>query len=412
MLFLQPVVVDDALAADRSAPAEVRIAERASYERMTWTGTTLAQNGPMDGRSPFGPNAPGANDLTPDRPLVNPNAGPMASSPTAAPASPSDPSSTTKIPPMRAPDAGPPPGTTTTNPDTTTDTAAPGTVAPGTTPSTATPGTTPSTRHTRHHAEPDVEHDHTGRGRRRRWSLGRDALAEDEPDRAAGERARSRAGAWALDSAGRDLGRKQHALVAPRHRRGVRLFLCSGSRTVALRATAASDAGRASRQKAGLTGRTDAVFVIGLRADAQEPAPRPAVAGHGRAPVPAVSPHLDRRGRGRHASRGRLDGAGHTPVRGGRLPRRLVRDLEDVRLVSRRACRSRTCCSCAARRTCSRRSTTTSARARSSTSSTAPPAPRSCAASPPSCWCWAPTCWRCCSWRRPASASRPPSPAP
>ena len=31
MLFLQPVVVDDALAADRSAPAEVRIAERASY---------------------------------------------------------------------------------------------------------------------------------------------------------------------------------------------------------------------------------------------------------------------------------------------------------------------------------------------------------------------------------------------
>ena len=27
MLFLQPVVVDDALAADRSAPAEVRIAD-------------------------------------------------------------------------------------------------------------------------------------------------------------------------------------------------------------------------------------------------------------------------------------------------------------------------------------------------------------------------------------------------
>jgi hypothetical protein len=33
------------------------------------------------------------------------------------------------------------------------------------------------------------------------------------------------------------------------------------------------------------------------------------------------------------------------------------------------------------------------------------------AASPPSCSCSAPTCWRCCSWRRPASASRPPSPA-
>ena len=81
MLFLQPVVVDDALAADRSAPAEVRMAERPAYARMTWAGATLAQNGPMDGRSPFGPNAPGANDLTPDRPLVNPNAGPMESGP-------------------------------------------------------------------------------------------------------------------------------------------------------------------------------------------------------------------------------------------------------------------------------------------------------------------------------------------
>ena len=145
MLFLQPVVVDDARAADRSAPAEVRIAERPAHARMTWTGATLAQNGPMDGRSPFGPNAPGANDLTPDRPLVNQHAGPMESSPTAAPASPSDPASTTKIPPVRAPDSGPPPGTTTTNPDTTTDTVAPGTVAPPTaTPSTTAPGTTPT----------------------------------------------------------------------------------------------------------------------------------------------------------------------------------------------------------------------------------------------------------------------------
>src|SRR5512134_3771665 len=104
MLLLQPVVVDDALAADRSAPAEVRIAERPAHARMTWAGATLAQNGPMDGRSPFGPNAPGANDLTPDRPLVNPDIGPMESPP-AAPASPADPSSTTKIPPMRVPDA-------------------------------------------------------------------------------------------------------------------------------------------------------------------------------------------------------------------------------------------------------------------------------------------------------------------
>ena len=222
MLFLQPVVVDDACAADRSAPAEVRIAERASYERMTWTGTTLAQNGPMDGRSPFGPNAPGANDLTPDRPLVNPARGPDGIEPDGS--------------------AGQPQQSVEHDQDTADEGSRRGTAArhdddepghdhrhggtrhgrarhrpqharaqhghaqhgharhptPGTKPSTPTPATTPST---------------TTPGAWRRWSLGRDALAQDEPDRAAGEPAQSRDGAG-LDSAGRELGRKQHALVA------------------------------------------------------------------------------------------------------------------------------------------------------------------------------------------------------
>ena len=70
MLFMQPVVVNDAHALDRATPAEVRLAEpRAAEEPPTWTGwagTMLAQSG-MDSRSPFGPNAPDTNNLTPRR---------------------------------------------------------------------------------------------------------------------------------------------------------------------------------------------------------------------------------------------------------------------------------------------------------------------------------------------------------
>ena len=68
MLFMQPVVVNDAHAPDRATPAEVRLAEpRAAEAPPAWTGwagTMLAQSG-MDSRSPFGPNAVDHNDLTP-----------------------------------------------------------------------------------------------------------------------------------------------------------------------------------------------------------------------------------------------------------------------------------------------------------------------------------------------------------
>ena len=168
----------------------------ASYERMTGREPRWRKMA-MDGRSPFGPNAPSANDLTPDRPLVNRRRRPDGVEPDGDAGQPQRSGQPrrsvepTKIPPMRAPDAGPPPGTTTTNPDTTTETTAPATARPA------------HAQHDRagHHASPaphrhgqtghDAEHDHTRRGRRR-GALGRDALAQDEPDRAAGERARSR----------------------------------------------------------------------------------------------------------------------------------------------------------------------------------------------------------------------------
>jgi hypothetical protein len=144
MLFLQPVVVDDAVATDRSTPpAEVRMAERQSLEPPRWTGLMLAQSS-IDQRSPFGTNAPNANDGTPDfvprNPAANtPTPNQVGSSPIG------DPSSTTKIPPPSGvPDAGPPPplgGSSTPG-------ASPSTTAPGTTvpspslnaPTTTTPG--------------------------------------------------------------------------------------------------------------------------------------------------------------------------------------------------------------------------------------------------------------------------------
>jgi hypothetical protein len=148
MLFLQPVVVDDARLMDRSAPAEVRIAERAQAQP-GWTGEALAQSS-MDQRSPFGNNAPTSNDLTPDFvPLNRPGNQIGVDQPGGGPIRPpADSMSNTRIPPPSGrPDAGPPPpgGTTTVNPDRATDVAAPATATPGTTPTTATPGTTPTT---------------------------------------------------------------------------------------------------------------------------------------------------------------------------------------------------------------------------------------------------------------------------
>ena len=69
MLFLQPVVVSDAHAADRTPAAEVRPAERRAHESPVWQpawGALLAQSS-MDQRSPFGANAPDNNDVTPQR---------------------------------------------------------------------------------------------------------------------------------------------------------------------------------------------------------------------------------------------------------------------------------------------------------------------------------------------------------
>ena len=139
MLFMQPVLVNDAHALDRTTPAEVRLAEpQAAEDQPTWTGwtgPTLAQSG-MDSRSPFGPNAVDHNDLTPPGTAphhpgdtVAPPAGPNAARPT-------DSSSNTRIPPAQAPgqtDAGPPGASGTT------------TATPATTPSTGTPATVPST---------------------------------------------------------------------------------------------------------------------------------------------------------------------------------------------------------------------------------------------------------------------------
>ena len=142
MLFTQPVVVNDAQALDRATPAEVRLAEpRAAEEPPTWTGwagTMLAQSG-MDSRSPFGPNAPDTNNLTPRPTPASPPSATVA--PPAAPnaAKPTDAPRNTDTPPAQAPgqtDASPPGGT---GAATATPESAPSTATPAPAPSTATP---------------------------------------------------------------------------------------------------------------------------------------------------------------------------------------------------------------------------------------------------------------------------------
>src|SRR5512147_370988 len=141
MLFMQPVVVNDAHAMDRATAAEVRLAQPSAVrgeEQPSWSGwadTTLAQGG-MDSRSPFGPNAVDHNDLTP--PASAPHQPGDTVAPPAAPnaAKPADSPGDSPNQPAQAPgqtDAAPPgaSGTTTTTPETP--------------PSTATPATVPST---------------------------------------------------------------------------------------------------------------------------------------------------------------------------------------------------------------------------------------------------------------------------
>ncbi len=139
MLFFQPVVVHDASAADRSPPAEVRVAEKRAPEQEVWsgwTGTMLAQSS-LDNRSPFGANAVDRNDVTPPAPAPhNPTDTVMPPSDTVnnAPGgtNPADSAGNTKIPPPEKtatpnqPDAGPPPP------------ASGAGAAPGTAPSSAT----------------------------------------------------------------------------------------------------------------------------------------------------------------------------------------------------------------------------------------------------------------------------------
>ena len=121
MVFLQPVVVNDAQAADQTPAAEVRVIDRSALEQPTWPAPMLAQAG-MDQRSPFGNNAPTSNELTPKPTPANP----------ANSAGVADPGSTTKIPPAQGqPDAGPPPPSAGT-------TATPGT-EPGATPAPTAP---------------------------------------------------------------------------------------------------------------------------------------------------------------------------------------------------------------------------------------------------------------------------------
>jgi len=135
MLFFQPVVVHDASAADRSPPAEVRVAEKRAPEQEVWsdwTRTMLAQSS-LDNRSPFGANAADRNDVTPPAPTPhNPSDTVMPPSSGAAPgtATPADSASNTRIPPPEQtqapgatgqPDAGPPPPVTVgSKPETTT----------------------------------------------------------------------------------------------------------------------------------------------------------------------------------------------------------------------------------------------------------------------------------------------------
>ena len=107
MLFMQPVVVNDAQV-ERATPAEVRQAEpRAAEEQLTWTAwaeTTVAQDS-MGGRSPFGPNAPDTNNLTPRPTPASPPA--QTVEPPAAPAS-VNPDDSAATSPGQQTDAGPP----------------------------------------------------------------------------------------------------------------------------------------------------------------------------------------------------------------------------------------------------------------------------------------------------------------
>ena len=125
MLFMQPVVVNDAHALDRAVPAEVRLAQPRA----------LAQN-LMDQRSPFGANAPDTNNLTPRPTPARPPSATVPPPATPNAAHPTDSPSNTDTPPAQAPgqtDAGPPGGSGAT------------TATPATAPSTATPAAAPST---------------------------------------------------------------------------------------------------------------------------------------------------------------------------------------------------------------------------------------------------------------------------
>jgi hypothetical protein len=153
MVFLQPVVVNDAQHADQKTPAaEVRVIDRHALEQPVWTGPMLAQ-GAMDQRSPFGNNAPASNELTPRPRMVNPSDNTQSgfNGTGSGAGQVADPMSTTKIPPASGqPDAGPPPpsasGTATPGTEPSTGSAqapSPTTTMPDTRPSQPTPGTTP-----------------------------------------------------------------------------------------------------------------------------------------------------------------------------------------------------------------------------------------------------------------------------
>jgi hypothetical protein len=129
MLFIQPVVMNDAHT-DRATPAEVRQAEpRTAEEQPNWTA--WAQDS-MGGRSPFGPNAPDTNNLTPRPTPASPPSSTVAP-PAPVDVNPDDPAATA---PRQQTDAGPP-GTETGRPG--------GVPSSDTSGSTTTPVTTPGT---------------------------------------------------------------------------------------------------------------------------------------------------------------------------------------------------------------------------------------------------------------------------
>jgi len=166
MLFMQPVVVNDAHAMDRATAAEVRLAQPSAArgeEPPSWSGwadTMLAQSG-MDSRSPFGPNAVDHNDATPAPSAPHQPGDTVA--PPAAPnaAKPADSASGAPSQPAQAPgqtDAAPPgaSGTTTATPETPPSTATPGTVPSAATPGVPAPVTTPGAGSTSGTTPPDA----------------------------------------------------------------------------------------------------------------------------------------------------------------------------------------------------------------------------------------------------------------